>query len=209
MTYHKANKSLFFHSYSKLQERLSVEEHRTPQDAILIEDLRTAVKFTEEEHCETFATFDGLINHHEITFDLLWALIAPNTLVYHYHDFTEQAEILLARSLSYQYRDGQRFAAISCDIIRNDGRAFGLSRTGIEINEFRGARKIRDLPLFPLKHHDGRDEIMKNAISRGRRFSQLQKPSYYEISGAALREDDKGKQFQFMVRAIVCLVARI
>ena len=48
MTYPKANKSLFFHSYSKIQERLSVEEHRTPQDAILIEDLRTAVKFTEE-----------------------------------------------------------------------------------------------------------------------------------------------------------------
>ncbi|OCB91438.1 hypothetical protein A7U60_g1316 [Sanghuangporus baumii] len=203
----KADTNLFFHSYPRLKDRLDEEERRIPPDIVLIEDLRTALEFTEEEHSGTFANLRGLVSCGEITFDLLWALISPNTPVYHYHEVTEQAEILLARSLSVEREDGQVVASIVCDFIHDDGNTFGLARTVVKINEFRGARKIQNLSLFPLEHHKEREEIGEHAISRGRVSANLKNPGYYEISGAAMREDDRGRQFKFMAYGRVMIDA--
>lgn len=183
-------------------DRLTEEEQRTSPDIVLIEDLRTTLEFTEEEHGGTFANLRGLVSRGETTFDLLWAFISPNTLVCHYHEITEQAEILLARSLTFERDEGQAYASVMCDFIHDDGNAFGLARIEVRINEFRGARRIQDLPLFPLNHHNEYEKIKDHAISRGRLSANLQNPSYHEISGAAMREDDRGRQFKFMVRIL-------
>ncbi|KAF8532083.1 P-loop containing nucleoside triphosphate hydrolase protein [Gautieria morchelliformis] len=186
-----ANPKLFFYSHFGLENRLEKEQSKDLQDVALIADLKVALQYIEEDHGNNIADFKKLTAHEEITYVLLWALFAPNTLVYYYHHMTEQAQILIARSvLPKQRRDLSRYTAIECDFITNDGTSFGLARNSLEIDPFVGARRIQHLTVYPLKYHKDKDAICGHAVSRGRKFVTLNKlsHSYNEISGLAMRE---------------------
>ncbi|EEB90628.1 hypothetical protein MPER_11139, partial [Moniliophthora perniciosa FA553] len=99
-----ANPELFFHSFFGLQERLEREESQVTLDQGLISDLKVAIQYVHEDHTDNISNFERLLAHQEITYDLLWALFKPNALVYRLHTFTEQAQILLARTVQYRIR---------------------------------------------------------------------------------------------------------
>ncbi|KAF8522857.1 P-loop containing nucleoside triphosphate hydrolase protein, partial [Gautieria morchelliformis] len=206
-----ADQWLFFYSHFGLENRLEKEQSKDLQDVTLIADLKVALQYIEEDHGNNIADFKKLTAHEEITFTLLWALFAPNTLVYYYHHMMEQAQILIARSVSYLKRaDGSKCAAIECDVITNDGTSFGLAQDSLEIDAFVGARRIKHLTVYPLKYHNDKDAVSGRAVTRGRKFITLNQlsRSYNEISGLAMREtriekgesmttEGKPKRFKF------------
>ena len=189
----------------KLDEERSAPHRNEP----LILDLQTAIQYTEEDEGENMKTFEGLTSRQEITFDLLWALISPNSLVYHFHQFTEQDQVLLARNLHYERReDSTRYALIVSDVLSSDGVSFGYARDYLEIDEFKGSRKIQDLVVFPLKFHKDYDKIRAHAIERGKKIVTTER-QMYEISGPAMMEtmnkEHKIKYSKFSVRISVLL----
>uniref|UniRef100_A0A0W0F8F3 AAA+ ATPase domain-containing protein n=1 Tax=Moniliophthora roreri TaxID=221103 RepID=A0A0W0F8F3_MONRR len=185
-----ANPELFFHSFFGLQERLEREESQASPDQGLINDLKVAIQYVHEDHTDNINNFERLLAHQEITYELLWALFKPNALVYRFHALTEQMQILLARTVEYRMRpqDKSKYAAIACDIISNDGNNFGHAREILEIDLYLGARRIQDLPVFPLEHHPSKEALREHAIQRGKKFAQMEQHSYHEISGQAMRE---------------------
>ncbi|ESK93512.1 aaa family [Moniliophthora roreri MCA 2997] len=185
-----ANPELFFHSFFGLQERLEREESQASPDQGLINDLKVAIQYVHEDHTDNINNFERLLAHQEITYELLWALFKPNALVYRFHGLTEQVQILLARTVEYRVRpqDKSKYAAIACDIISNDGNNFGHAREILEIDLYLGARRIQDLPVFPLEHHPSKEALREHAIQRGKKFAQMEQHSYHEISGQAMRE---------------------
>ncbi|KAJ7508569.1 P-loop containing nucleoside triphosphate hydrolase protein [Mycena galericulata] len=192
-----------------LLKRLEEEKVKSEPDEVLIGDISTALQFIQEDYAETLGDFD-MLAHNEISYELLWVIFPPNTLVYRYHTFTEQNQILLARTFEYSRRpDGSLFAEIACDVINNDGNSFGLARDTIELNSFRGARTILDLPLFPLEYHPKKEEIRASAMKRGKIFVDLKEHSYREISGPAMRETMNSnwetRQFKFTTRGRVMI----
>lgn len=195
---------MFFHSHVGLKNKLQEEESKDTPDDTLVADLNTALKFIQEDHGDTITDFERLLSHQEITYDLLWALFKPNTLIYHYHELTEQPQILKFRTLKYSQRqDKSLYAAIVCDVVSNDGNSFGLARNTLEIDAYQGARRIQDLPLYPLSYNKDKDRLRETAIRRGKKFVQMEQHSYNEIRGAAMREtmnaDYKYKRFKFNV----------
>ncbi|PAV22548.1 AAA family ATPase [Pyrrhoderma noxium] len=183
-----ANPKLFFHSYEGLKKKLDEERSAPCPDESLILDLHAAIQYTEEDEGGNMEDFVRLTSHQEITFDLLWALISPNSLVYHFHQFTEQDQVLLARSVDYnQRRDSTRYALIDFDVLSSDGVSFGYARDYLEIDEFEGSRKIQDLAVFPLKFHKDYNKIQAHAIERGKKIVTTER-QMYEISGPAMME---------------------
>ncbi|KAJ7642836.1 P-loop containing nucleoside triphosphate hydrolase protein [Mycena rosella] len=179
-----------FQSRPGLIKRLEQEQAKSEpdRDNSLVADISTALQFIEEDYAETLGDFK-LLTQNEISYDLLWVIFPPNTLVYRYHTFTEQTQLLLARSFEYSRREnGSYYAEIACDVVNNDGNSFGLARQSIEVNAFRGARRIQDLLLFPVEYHPDKDAICAHAATRGKKFAALEEHSYREISGAAMRE---------------------
>lgn len=166
-----------------------------------------ALQFIDEDHGGNIADLSRLTAHEEITYDLLWALIPPNTLLYRFHQFVEGDQIMLARSVTYKKRpDNSYFAQIACDVISNDGsqgNSFGLARELLEINQFYGSHRIQDLPAYPLDYHKDKKTVREHAIHRGKRFAQITRNNF-EISGPAMRETMNEKfqvkQFKFNVR---------
>ncbi|KAK7047184.1 hypothetical protein VNI00_006850 [Paramarasmius palmivorus] len=199
----KADPELFFHSFFGLKERLEQEESKDVPDPTLINDIKVAIQFVHEEHTDNINNFERLLSHQEMTYELLWALFKPNSLVYRFHPLTEQVQILLARTVAYRQRphDKSKYAAISCDIINDDGNGFGHARDCLEIDMYAGARRIQDLPVFPLEYHPEQAALRSHTISRGKKFAQMEQHSYHEISGQAMREtmneDFKVKRMKF------------
>ena len=184
-----AEPKLFFYSHSGLKDRLAKERSKGTPNEALISDIATAIQYVEEDHADNIVDFVRLTANQEITYDLLWALFAPNTVLYHYHNMTEQAQILIARTTYYSQRENQtRYAYIDCYVISNDGDSFGLARQGFEIDQYSGASKIQHLTVYPLIYNPDQDAMRDHAIRRGKRFATMDQRAYKEISGPAMRE---------------------
>ncbi|ETW80179.1 AAA+-type ATPase [Heterobasidion irregulare TC 32-1] len=200
-----ANSQLFFLSYDGLKSRLAQEEARCLRNAELIADLETAIQFVEEDFASTLVDFKKLATQQEITFDLLWALIVPNTLVYNRHDPTEQDEILLARSFDLDRSNGVLYANIKCDVVTDDGNAFGLAQVCLSIPRFAGVRKIQELVVYPLDYHRDKYTLRRHAAERGRKFAKMVEPTFCEISGQAMRGEKQ--KFHIYGRVMIDPVA--
>ncbi|KAJ6543108.1 P-loop containing nucleoside triphosphate hydrolase protein [Mycena capillaripes] len=185
-----------FHSRPALAKKL--EEFKIESDTALAADIMTALQLIQEEYGSTLGDLD-LLSHQEISYVLLWVLFPPNTLVYRFHSYTEQVQILLARGFEYKKRkDNSEYAEILCDVMNNDGSSFGFARDKLEIDAFVGARKIQDLVAFPLVYHPNKQDICDFTIKRGKRFANLATHSYNEISGPAMRESRNQTNWEIM-----------
>lgn len=196
----QADPALFFHSRFGLRERLSQEEEQEPPDTALIADISTALQYVDEKHGNNIASMKNLIPAREITWGLLWALYTPNTMMYHFNEFTEQIQVLRMRSMKVRFRkDSTPYWQINCDMIADDGVKFGYTKklglaqrpdlvTDLEIDEFDGARNIQDLVVYPLQYAENEVAIRSAAILRGKKYASMKDHSYWETSGPALRE---------------------
>ncbi|CAK5275284.1 unnamed protein product [Mycena citricolor] len=191
-----------FHTRGKLRGRMLEEMKKTEPDHGLITDIETVFQFIDEDYSGILGDLN-LLAHNEISYDLLWVIYPPNTLIYRFHSFTEQPQLLLARSIEYRRRrrDDSPYAHIDCDVVNNDGDSFGLARDVIEIDPFRGTRRIRDLPACPVDYLPNKEEMLAHALDRGKRLVDISSAPYREISGPAMKEtinqNYETRQFKF------------
>lgn len=62
----------------------------------------------------------------------------------------------------------------------------------LEIDEFRGARRIDSLGVFPLAYHEDEEEVRKKLIERGRKFGSLKGMHYKFYKGLAFFKRKRG-----------------
>ncbi|KAF7344584.1 AAA family [Mycena sanguinolenta] len=178
-----------FHCRPGLLRRLDQEKAKSEPDTVLIADISTALQYIQEDFADLVEKLNHISTSQQISFRDLWALFPPNILSYRFHIYTEQQQILLVQTFEYRYRrSGDPYAYIECDVINNDGNSFGIARESIEIDVYRGARRVQDLILFPLDYHPDKEKIRAAAIKRGKRFAGLPQHSYNNISGPAMKE---------------------
>lgn len=196
----KADPSLFFHSRVALKDRWQHEKAKEPQDQALVDDLSTALQYIDEHHGNNIATVENMTASNQITWELLWALFTPNAMMYHFHEYTEQDQVLLMRRIRLRYRkDNTPYWDIMCDMIGDDGLKFGFTKdlgitprpdlyADLEIDQYDGAKKIQDLVVYPLQFAPNSETIRRKLIERGRKYVQMVGHSYHETSGPALKE---------------------
>lgn len=214
----KSNVTLFYHSRQPLIKKLELEKSKEHPDETLLLDLQTGVEFAEFEHKETIANMSTLLGAGECTWDLLWALFPPSSLVYHFHKYTQEPMILRFRSMKKRERpeDNVIHWSITCDVIVDNGVRFGLGQytEAIEIDPYAGARKIKDLIIVPLEFADQEDELRKTLRERGKKYTEITGAKFYEVSGLAVREeinpnkDWQTKRFSFTVSGLDYLRAK-
>lgn len=202
---------IFYHSLKGIDDRLAKEKAEESPDESFIFDLQAAHDFTMDNFSSVIAELPVFLAHEEILFDHLWALIPPNTYVYHRIPQTEQDQILYARNFSVRqrYSDGSTYGNLMCDIISNDGESFGNARVDLEINHFKGSKQIQDLEAYPLWFHPEKETLQNRAISRGKKYAQLTKSSYCEVSlgPAMIQVEDKLRKINAHGRVMIDPIA--
>jgi hypothetical protein len=110
-----------------------------------------------------------------ISFDLLWALWKPGTLAYTTTYGSHDEPRVFKVGLSEQRQDLVKgdYYFIEGKYFENDGKQFGYGTMCEEVAEFRGARKITSLAVYPLKYHRNEPQLRVDLISRGKKFAAL------------------------------------
>ena len=204
---YQATEALMYYSYPGLLERLAVEQKKDERDEPLICDIQAGIFYVDEYLGNTMKDVEQMVSQHEISFDAVWALFFPNSLVYSHHTNTDQDTVLIVRRSGYDTRRGEdtRYLKVVCDIIHDDGEEFGFARRNLEIDEYRGTRPIANLPVYPLKYHDDTDGIYSRAVELGKRLVQLPTHSFREIGDRVSCRVDRRETEPIFVRLFLAI----
>ncbi|KAG8530800.1 uncharacterized protein KY384_004157 [Bacidia gigantensis] len=170
-----ADPELFFYAAQELNLRKAAEKERPEPDQSLIDDIGTALRFVEEDFGERTESLDSLLAQGEITFDLLWAIFRPKEFVLApKHGLMNQTQALRLINTEHGiHPNNTRYFHVAARLITHDGEDFGWGSLELEINGFTGARKITNLPVYPLSCDPEHDKVRKDLVSRGRLYLSL------------------------------------
>lgn len=208
-----------YYSYPGLLERLAVEQKQEERDEPLISDIQIGIFYVDEYLGKTMKDVKQMVSQREISFDAVWALFFPNSLVYSHHANTDQDTVLIVRCSAYDERENNirsgdtsrtvvtKYLEVVCDIIHDDGQEFGFARRVFEIDQYPGTRPITSLPVYPLKYHDDSYGVYSRAVELGKRLVKLPTHSFRQVSGRASRRIERREtevRLYFVVPSYSC-----
>jgi hypothetical protein len=131
---------------------------------------------------------DPMLKAGNITFDLVWALFKPNTIVYTPTYSNKEDPRAFKVDYCYKQRDflQREWYDIEGRYLEYDGKNFGLGEYYVRINAFKGPRKISSLDGFPLSFHKEPEALREQLVERGKKFVSLQGQNYRMHKGIAV-----------------------
>jgi len=164
------------------------------QDPIAEKHLSLLVDYMESAYQSTVEHLSALLEKNEITYDLLWALFEPNVEVYATCNGTSASRCVVYNHCEERTRrSGAKYLYIDTRYLNTDGKVLGEATAGIEIDRFRGTKRIELLPAYPLKHHPEQDKVREDLIEYGRKFVSLMGSHHRQYEGKAFYIDDEGE----------------
>lgn len=155
--------------------------------------LKVLVKYIDKDYADIKKSLYPMLENGLVTFDLLWALWKPNTLAftttYGSHDEPRVFKVEMAEK-HYSIMKGD-FYYIEGKYFEYDGKQFGYGSMSEELGDFRGARKITSLGIYPLKYHKNETQLRKDLIDRGKKFVTLSGVHYKSHHGMAYYKKKK------------------
>ncbi|EEH33168.2 MYB DNA-binding domain-containing protein [Paracoccidioides lutzii Pb01] len=165
-------RNLLYHFLAELKEHLRLDEEQDKQGDRALVHLGLMIQYLEETYQSTSEELTSLLKHRKISYGLLWALFKPGALVYMTCPSTG-----LSRCVRYSFGEEKRISSGTCFQIHGhyfdfDGEAFGMSTETLSIETFRGAKRLENLPAYPLEYHPD-PAIKSRLVARGQKFVSL------------------------------------
>jgi len=124
------------------------------RDGAELRHLNLLVDFMKSKYASTTDRLTPLLENGEITYDLLWALFKPNTIVYTTCLDTEKALCFrFDRGDEKMSSTGVTYFHMECRYLDSDGAVFGEVSTALGVAKFAGVKRIVALDAFPLAYH--------------------------------------------------------
>ncbi|PHH92424.1 hypothetical protein CDD83_7493 [Cordyceps sp. RAO-2017] len=164
--------------------------------------LKVLIKYLDKDYAKIKESLYPMLDSGVITFDLLWALWKPNTLVYGTTYGSVEDPRVFKVDMAYHQSTIMRgdFYFLEGKYLEFDGKKFGYGTLAEEIPEFQGARKITSLPCYPLRYHKEQAHVRQNLVERGKKFVALNGVHYKCYSGIAYMKRKKGSIIKFNVQ---------
>lgn len=178
-----------------LKTRVKTEKKKKNKKRLnlMIAHCKIMMGYLDEDYDETKKTLYPMLEAGNITFDLLWALFKPNTIAY----TTTYGSVEHPRCFKVDYATKESsfirgdWYAIEGRYLEYDGKTFGLGELEINVDAFKGPRKITSLATYPLRYHKNPDGLKKQLIERGKRFVTMTGMNYRFHKGLAFEKRKK------------------
>ena len=158
-------------------------------DQDLIFELEAGLKFIEEEFAKEEISLADFLPNGVITFQLLWMLFPPNILSIGQDEFRQQFSFHVQTCKEVEDQAGNVSLLLDCKNLDHNGRSLLERKSfGLKIESFIGARKISELPYFPLHFHPDPTGVMRGLLENGRKAMRFHGRHLVEYKGHALRE---------------------
>ena len=140
-----------------------------------IEQLKILIKYIEKDYAKTSRTLYPMLAKGDITFELLWCLFRSDeicyTTTYGAADEPRAFKVTVATK-EHSFVRGTWYQ-IEGDYLEFNGKEFGLGNMSVDVDSFKGPRKINSLPCYPLKYHKDAETLKTRLITRGKKFVSL------------------------------------
>ncbi|KAK5121601.1 hypothetical protein LTR85_004773 [Meristemomyces frigidus] len=154
---------------------------------------KTLVSFIDEDYADTKKTLYPLLEAGNITFDLMWALFKPNeiaiTSCYGAWDEARCFKVDYATKCCSMQRG--EWYCIEGKYLEYDGKGFGYGDFEVDVEGFKGPRKITSLTTYPLKYHKDAEGMRKKIVERGEAFVAMDGMQYKFHKGLAFMKKKK------------------
>lgn len=178
-----------------LKKKLATEKKRKNIKKLLQKKslTKTLCKYIDEDYAATKKELYPLLESGNITFDLLWALFTPNDIAITscYGVWDEPRCFKVDYAMKYATMTRGEWYCIEGKYMEYDGKAWGYGDFEVDIEAFKGPRKIQSLASYPLKYHSSPDNVKKQIITRGQRFVAMGAQEYKFHKGLAFMKKKK------------------
>ena len=174
--------------WAKPELELLAGHYKSVDDKTASFEIRAALNLIDKEYKDMISVLPSLLPH-SITFEHLWCLIPPGSLVVGQDDldFTD-----IWRALSCAVKETQQgvFLFITAECIAWDGEKMGYSSRTLKVPQFSGLKTIDSLPHIPLKYHPKREVVMQKVMQRSAKAIKFWTPGsqLQEHQGTGLAE---------------------
>ena len=165
-------------TYRKELKRKAKSENKRKarkQAAEQAQQAKVLLKYLDKDYATTKKTLYPLLEAGSITFDLIWTLFRSDTLLY--TSTYSAPDEPRAFKVEYATKESSFMRGTWYDIegkyLEFDGKSFGLGTMNVDIESFKGPRRINSLPCYPLRYHKDPDGIKKTLTERGKKFTEL------------------------------------
>jgi hypothetical protein len=173
-----------YHYVPELEAYRTELENHTHHDAKL-KHLDLLVRYI----CTTYASIKSrlasLLKNREITYDLVWALFKPNTMIYTTILDAEKPACFMYESGKEKTTNGATYFHVECRLLDFNGQVFGEVSTALRIRAFHGVKRVDRLDAFPLEFHRQPKKMKEYFVRCGRQFISLMGQHHVQYHGNA------------------------
>ncbi|KAK9342182.1 hypothetical protein V1522DRAFT_440648 [Lipomyces starkeyi] len=172
-----------------------VRREKKTKDAVenQVAHLDLLISYIREKYASLSQQVDDLLQHGEITYDLLWFFFKPNEIVYTTCDGTGKPRCLpfgIGEEKTTLF--GPVFN-LGCQYLDLDGEKVGFASIDLNIPKFTGVKRIASLHCFPLQYHPQKGQVTAELIACGKKFYSLRGSHHCHCKGKAFVVQDDVK----------------
>ncbi|KAJ7101290.1 P-loop containing nucleoside triphosphate hydrolase protein [Mycena belliarum] len=186
-----------YHHLSELREAATTLQ----QGSVEVEHLNILLRFIETQFANTIEQVNNLRPENLVSYDTLWTLFRPGTLI---HSKIRGYDRAFRLDSYYTIACGQNAGFyITAAYTDCDGENFGTRGERLKIPPFAGSTGIATLPTAPLDMRVRKDEIRAALMRRGQRWQKMRGQCHGEYVGVAIEEGDTDRKFSIRGRVMV------
>jgi hypothetical protein len=177
---------------------LQAKKCRTDEESHMLSSVNLLTSTIASDYCHTLAKLERLTSHGEITFDLLYAILVPRSLMVTHCAITGLPRLFQLTSWNRTQIEGKPMFQLNLESVDLVDRPLthsvvvGRIQTSIYIRPMRGTVKINTLDAYPLKFHADPEGLKESIKKRGKKWVSLIGVHHKQFDGvAALKVGDK------------------
>jgi hypothetical protein len=187
----------FHPHFLEYAETLKSQNKRRPEDTHMINSVNLLTSTIASDYRVTLATINRLLSHSEITFDLIYAILIPRSIMVTRCAITGLPRLFELTSWQRVCINGiavYQLQLESVDLIdRTATRSVGVGKiqTVVCLRPVRGTVKIDSLDAYPVKFHPDEEKLRETIVKRGKRWVSFIGVHHKQYDGiAALKCSD-------------------
>ncbi|KAF7304528.1 AAA domain-containing protein [Mycena chlorophos] len=178
-------------SFIDYRDNLAAKKTRTEQEKHILSSVNTLLSFLATDYRSTLAQIARLTSHGETTFDLLYSILVPRTLVVARCAVTGLERLFRLESFTRTAVEGVPVYALALEGVdlvdkpTTQTVAVGRVQSSMFIPYFRGATRISTLDAYPLRFHPTPSQLKETVTARGQKWVELLGVHHMEYHGIA------------------------
>ncbi|KAH9834771.1 P-loop containing nucleoside triphosphate hydrolase protein [Rhodofomes roseus] len=191
----------FFPRFVAYLDELQGKTDPSSEEVHILDSLRVLVDYLRENHQITISKIHNLLTHGEITYDLIYAILIPGTLLVTTDNATGEPCALQL----HNYTAGPMFYMLNCTgvdaldrppsvdlfggVVSKQGSdmpKFGRVERTLHLTRFQGVAKIKRLSIYPIEYHTDEVKLKQALLARARRWMGLNGVQHVHYQGTAV-----------------------